>query len=46
MPVKTGDVVTVHGQADDDVFPGRRPDIYASKLILADGREISVQQWD
>jgi len=46
MPVKVGDTVTVYGRADDDVLPGFRPDIYASKLVLADGSEIPVEQWD
>jgi uncharacterized protein YdeI (BOF family) len=46
MPVKVGDRVTVKGRADDDGLPWTRPDIYASGLILSDGRELQVQQWD
>jgi uncharacterized protein YdeI (BOF family) len=46
MPVKVGDVVTVHGKADDDVLPGLRPEIYASRLLLADGTSIDVEHWD
>jgi uncharacterized protein YdeI (BOF family) len=42
MPVQVGDQVTVFGTADDDVFPGRQPDIYADRLILADGRVIAL----
>ncbi len=40
MPVKKGDAVTVHGVADDDVRPGKRPDIYASRLVLSGGQEV------
>ncbi len=42
MPVRTGDLVTVLGTADDDVFPGRRPDIYANRIVLADGRVVTL----
>lgn len=42
MPVSTGDVVTVFGVADDDVFPGRRPEIYASRIVMSDGRTVSL----
>ncbi|MEO1237734.1 MAG: NirD/YgiW/YdeI family stress tolerance protein [Planctomycetota bacterium] len=37
MPVRVGDRVTVHGVADDDAFPGRRPDVYAREIVLPDG---------
>ena len=44
MPVAAGDVVTVYGVADDDVFPGRRPEVYARRIITADGREITLRR--
>jgi uncharacterized protein YdeI (BOF family) len=44
MPVRSGDRVTVIGFADDDVFPGMRPDIYADRLVLADGRVIVLER--
>jgi uncharacterized protein YdeI (BOF family) len=43
MPVATGDQVTVWGFADDDAFPGFRPDIYADALRTADGRKIQFR---
>ena len=42
MPVQVGDQITVFGTADDDVFPGRRPDIYADRIALADGRVVPL----
>jgi hypothetical protein len=36
--------VTVIGFADDDVFPGMRPDIYADRLVLADGRVVVLER--
>ena len=42
MPVSVGDRVTVFGTADDDVFPGRRPEIYADRIVLADGRAFEL----
>jgi uncharacterized protein YdeI (BOF family) len=44
MPVRSGDRVTVIGFADDDVFPGMRPDIYADRLVLADGRVVVLER--
>lgn len=37
MPVCVDDRVTVHGVADDDTLPGRRPDVYARAIVLPDG---------
>lgn len=44
MPVATGDRITVFGVADDDVFPGARPEIYADRITLADGRTVVLQR--
>lgn len=44
MPVSTGDDVTVFGTADDDVFPGFRPEIYADRIVLPDGRRIALER--
>jgi len=44
MPVAVGDRVTVFGAADDDVFPGRRPEIYATRIVLPDGREAIMKR--
>jgi uncharacterized protein YdeI (BOF family) len=46
MPYKVDEAVTVHGKADDDVLPGIRPDIYASKIISADGTVRTFKSWD
>lgn len=42
MPVSVGQIVTVVGTADDDVIPGRRPEIYASRIVLPDGRAVEL----
>jgi uncharacterized protein YdeI (BOF family) len=42
MPVGPGEVVTVFGVADDDVFPGLRPEIYADRIVTADGRTVTL----
>jgi uncharacterized protein YdeI (BOF family) len=42
MPVAPGEVVTVFGVADDDVFPGLRPEIYADRIVTADGRTVTL----
>lgn len=42
MPVAAGDRVTVAGVADDDVLPGMRPEVYASSIVLADGRSVEL----
>lgn len=42
MPVVVGDRITVIGVADDDVFPWMRPEIYADRIVLADGRSITL----
>lgn len=44
MPVGPGEVVTVFGVADDDVFPGLRPEIYADRIVTADGRTLTLLQ--
>ncbi len=43
MPLRVGQTVTVHGVADDDAFPGRRPDVYARRLVLPDGETIQLR---
>lgn len=42
MPVSRGERVKVWGVADDDAFPGFRPEIYARTLELASGRKIEL----
>jgi uncharacterized protein YdeI (BOF family) len=42
MPVTVGQRVTVIGTADDDVIPGSRPEIYASHVVLEDGRTVGL----
>ncbi len=42
MPVSVGQRVTVIGTADDDVIPGLRPEIYASRIVLPDGRTVEL----
>lgn len=42
MPVAVGDRVTVFGTADDDVFPGTRPEIYADRIVLPNGTTIHL----
>ncbi len=42
MPVAVGQLVTVIGTADDDVLPGLRPEIYASGVVLPDGRTVDL----
>jgi uncharacterized protein YdeI (BOF family) len=42
MPVASGDRVTVIGVADDDVFPGFRPEIYASRIVLPSGQTVTL----
>jgi uncharacterized protein YdeI (BOF family) len=44
MPVRVGDTVRVIGVSDDDTLPGLRPDIYADRLVLADGRVITLER--
>jgi uncharacterized protein YdeI (BOF family) len=46
MPVRPGDRVTVAGIADDDVLPGFRPDVYADRIQLADGRIVTLRTDD
>ncbi len=46
MPVTVGQRVTVIGTADDDVIPGSRPEIYASHIVLADGRTVGLTRGD
>jgi len=43
MPVDVGDRVTVKGRADDDVFPGMRPEVYATSLTLANGDQVNLR---
>ena len=43
MPLNRNDEVTVKGRADDDVRPGGRPEIYARKLVLADGKVVNLR---
>jgi uncharacterized protein YdeI (BOF family) len=43
MPVSEGEVVTVEGRADDDAFPGLRPEIYARWIVLANGDRIDLR---
>ncbi len=42
MPVSVGQRITVVGTADDDVVPGFRPEIYASHIVLPDGRTVEL----
>ncbi len=46
MPVSVGQRVTVVGTADDDVVPGFRPEIYASHIVLPDGRTVALLRGD
>jgi uncharacterized protein YdeI (BOF family) len=46
MPVEAGESVTVWGVADDDVFPGFRPEIYAQTLELSSGERIELVRGD
>ncbi len=46
MPVRVGDRVVVAGTADDDVFPGRRPDVYADRIQLPDGSVVRLRRDD
>jgi len=46
MPVIVGERVTVYGVADDDVFPGRRPDVYAERILKADGSLVTLDRRD
>ncbi|HKJ90922.1 MAG TPA: NirD/YgiW/YdeI family stress tolerance protein [Oceanipulchritudo sp.] len=43
MPVSVGETVTVAGRADDDAFPGMRPEIYARAIILSNGDRINLR---
>lgn len=42
MPVTVGQRVTVVGTADDSIIPGLRPEIYASRIVLPDGRTVEL----
>jgi uncharacterized protein YdeI (BOF family) len=42
MPVSVGQRVTVVGTADDDALPGLRPEIYAARIVLPDGRTVEL----
>lgn len=42
MPVATGDRITVFGTADDDVFVWLRPEVYADRIELSDGRVVTL----
>ena len=42
MPVRPGDRVVVQGVADDDELPGLRPEVYANRIQLADGRIVDL----
>jgi uncharacterized protein YdeI (BOF family) len=44
MPVAKGDSVKVWGVADDDTFPGFRPEIYAYRIQLASGKTIDLSR--
>jgi uncharacterized protein YdeI (BOF family) len=44
LPVDRGDIVIVEGRADDDAFPGMRPEIYARVLELANGERIELRR--
>jgi uncharacterized protein YdeI (BOF family) len=46
MPVSMGERVTVFGVADDDVFPGRRPDVYADRILREDGSLVTFDRRD
>lgn len=43
LTVAVGDRITVEGRADDDAFPGTRPEIYARAIILADGQRLELR---
>lgn len=43
MPVGEGASVTVEGRADDDGFPGLRPEVYATALLLANGDRVDLR---
>ena len=43
MPVAVGDRVMVKGRADDDAFPGARPEVYATLLVLENGDRINLR---
>jgi uncharacterized protein YdeI (BOF family) len=43
MPVDEGTSVTVEGRADDDGFPGLRPEVYATALLLGNGDRVDLR---
>lgn len=43
VTVNIGDTLTVHGRVDDDRFPGRRREIYAYTVEIADGTVVPVE---
>jgi uncharacterized protein YdeI (BOF family) len=44
MPVNVGQIVTVSGRMDDDIVPGRRPELYARSITLPDGKVITLRR--
>jgi len=46
MPVSKGEAVKVWGVADDDAFPGFRPEIYAYAIGLASGEVVHLTKGD